>query len=84
MFIVETGTVVVSLNDPHDPDDEEKQKILKELPKGTIFGEIALMTDNIRSANIRAKDCVKCMYITSTVYENLFKEENCGGRDGAR
>ena len=75
MFIVETGTVIVSLNDPHDPDDEEKQKVVKELPKGTIFGEIALMTDNVRSANVRAKDCVKCMYITSTVYENLFKEE---------
>ena len=85
MFIVETGTVIVTLNDPQDPEDESKQKVVKELEKGTVFGEIALMTDNRRSANIRAKGCVKCMYITSTIYEELFKEENIAAteaRDG--
>ena len=79
MFIVENGTVFVSLNDPQDPEDEEKQKIVAELNKGTVFGEIALMTDNRRTANVRAKDCVKCMYITATVYERIFKEETAEG-----
>ena len=54
MFIVETGTVIVSLK-ALDPDDERK-KVVKELPI-TIFGEIALMTDNKKRECSRKRLC---------------------------
>ena len=44
MFIVETGTVIVSLNDLTTQTTKRSKRLRKE-SKGTIFGEIALMTD---------------------------------------
>ena len=77
MYIVEgPGTVLVTKNDPNFDDDETKEVILKELPVGTLFGELALMTDSRRSANIKAKGTTRCMYIDACVFKSLFKEEN--------
>ena len=78
MYIVEgPGSVCVTKNDPTDPENEEKETVLKdELPVGTLFGELALMTDSRRSANIKANANTTLMYITSEIYNKLFQEEN--------
>lgn len=59
-FIIEHGTALVEHK--NDPKDElERPRILAELKDGAHFGEIALVTDEPRSASIRAKEDMKVL-----------------------
>jgi voltage-gated potassium channel len=65
MFVLEEGTVVV------EPPDGRAW----ELGPGDFFGELAILTDQPRSARVRAKTAVRCLAISRTDFAKLLSEE---------
>lgn len=66
-FVVIEGTAEVRLAD-HD-------NAFDELHEGDIFGELALLTDEPRSADIVAKTCVQVMVLPKAVFMARFVNE---------
>ncbi len=72
MYLIKAGKVDVMLNN-HDG----KELILTTLRAGDIFGELSLLDDDQRSANVVAlEDCVLLVIHKSDFYEFLTKNSN--------
>ena len=75
-YLLEKGTVeVLRRKDPNN-ENEVPQK-LAELTDNSYFGEIALLTAELRSASIRVISKVaKCLYMTKDTFNELIKGVN--------
>ena len=71
-FMIESGSVEVFMIDPHG-----KELILAELGIGALVGEMAAMSEGLRSASVRAKgDCVLVTISAHDLQESLKASNN--------
>ncbi len=67
MFVVSSGTVVVKgFND----------EVLAELSQGSLIGEVSLVDDSPRSANVVAKGPVECIVINGAQLKGLMGSDD--------
>ncbi|MFC1726297.1 SLC26A/SulP transporter family protein [candidate division KSB1 bacterium] len=67
MFLLAKGSVDITINIP----GSSRKKRLLTLSAGTFFGEMALLDGKPRSANIEAKELVKCYRLEMEAYKKL-------------
>ena len=74
-YILSKGTVKVIVykkgTDPYDPQLAEKVQFQKELPKGSGFGELALINNDKRSATIQAVTACEAYSLDSVAFKAL-------------
>ena len=66
-YVVVEGTVRVSV--PGDTSDMQSEIIMKELGRGEMFGELALLTVRPRTANVTASTDVDLMVLNKDVFQ---------------
>ena len=76
IFIVKEGTVKITR-----VNDEGKEVILALLGVTEIFGELAILDGEVRSANALAQETCELLCLTSDVFlsflENIFDPSSC-------
>lgn len=69
MYFVERGEIKVTISNPDDPEAEEEE--VGRLSKGTYFGELALIENKPRSANVYALGDVQVAFLQRDSFERL-------------
>ena len=70
IFIIESGSAEISINIP----GQNRRRRLATLEAGAIFGEMALLDQGMRSANVQALDDIDCYEISREEFERLKNE----------
>ncbi len=70
IFIIEKGSAEISINIP----GLNRTKRLATLGDGAIFGEMALLDQGKRSADVQAREDLRCYQISSAAFERLKKD----------
>ncbi|XP_015785761.1 cGMP-dependent protein kinase 1 isoform X1 [Tetranychus urticae] len=75
-YIIRKGTVRVTIKDPDEPGDLNSppgEKFIRTLGRGDSFGERALTSDDIRTANVIAhSEDVHCLVMDRESFKQLF------------
>jgi CRP-like cAMP-binding protein/LysM repeat protein len=74
LYFVESGTVAVLTSASCDGE------VMAHLPKGSTFGESALLSDRPRSSAVRAASDCKLMLLTRAAYEAFIAEHPAAGQ----
>lgn len=69
LYIVIRGEAEVYLETP-----EGGRRVLRDLGKGSFFGEMGLMTGAVRSATVVAKTDVECYRLDKEMFEEILRE----------
>ena len=73
LFLIREGEVEVLTP---SPEDEELEDVVSVLGPGDLFGEMALVEHEPRSATVRAKTEVKAFRLPREYFEELMREES--------
>jgi len=68
-YIIESGEAVATQANPHADSGEE---VIRKMKGGDYFGERALITQQVRSANVKAVSHLKVAAIDRAAFERLF------------
>lgn len=71
MYIIKSGSVNVYVEDPRT----ERKRLLAILGKEDHFGEIALFSDNTRSATVVARDDTDLLILSREQLENILSKD---------
>eukprot|EP00052_Salpingoeca_macrocollata_P027534 m.261904 g.261904 ORF g.261904 m.261904 type:complete len:181 (-) comp22755_c0_seq10:88-630(-) len=70
-YFVVSGSVDITVTRTDTADSEPAEVKVNELHKGSYFGELALLTQRPRAANVYARGCVTCARLSVESFERL-------------
>ena len=71
MFVVKSGAVEVLT--PTESEDEDEARPLVYLGKGECFGELAILTESVRQADVRVPEEAQLLIIEHELFDELMK-----------